>query len=174
MPRFVALLRGINVGGNKKVPMAQLKTVVEKLGFTNVKTLLASGNLAFDAAAQAPKTLRALLEKTLADTFKFQVPVLIRPATEIQALIASAPFKSIPVDENTRLYITFLGEPPAKHPAIKPAQGFRVVRATGGEVASVLQLDPKNRTPEAMDVIEKAYGKNVTTRNWNTVLKLLA
>jgi uncharacterized protein (DUF1697 family) len=173
MPRFVALLRGINVGGNKKVPMATLKKTAEKLGFTDVKTLLASGNLIFTTST-SEKTLRALLEKTLAATFKFPIPVIIRSATDIETLIAADPFKGITVDENTRLYVTFLGTPPAKHPAIPAINGFRVVRAKGSDVCSVLQLNPAHRTPEAMNGLEQAYGKDVTTRNWNTVLKLLA
>lgn len=170
MPRFVALLRGINVGGKKKVEMAKLKTAIETLGFTEVKTLLNTGNVIFDA----PKVTEALLEAALEKAFGFDIPVILRPASAIEALAKADPFKGIRVDDNTRLYITFLSEKP--HSQAPPAtdKGFRILKVTDGEVMSVLQLGPKHRTPEAMAILEKTYGKKITTRNWNTVLKFLA
>ncbi len=170
MPRFVAFLRGINVGGNKKVEMAKLKTVMEKAGFAEVKTLLNTGNVIFEAPKASEAALEALLEKA----FGFAIPVILRPASAIEALAKVDPFKDITVNENTRLYITFLSEKPKSKTPPATDRVFRIVKVTDGEVVSVLQLDTKNRTPEAMAVLEKTYGKKVTTRNWNTVLKLLA
>lgn len=175
MPRVVALLRGINVGGNKKVPMAVLKKTLEKLGYENVVTLLASGNVSFDSPEAAGPKLVAKLEEALEKTFTFTIPVILRSAEALAALAKSEPFKGIKVDENTRLYITFLTEKPkSKTPPKSDDASFRILKVTDGEVVSVLQLDPEHRTVDAMAIIEKTYGKKVTTRNWNTVLKLLA
>lgn len=171
MARFVALLRGINVGGNKKVEMAKLRTVLEKAGLTEVKTLLNTGNVLFEA----PKATAAGLEEVLEKAFKFVIPVILRPASAIEALAKADPFKGITRDENTRLYITFLTDKPeSKTPPKSADKSFRILQVTDGEVVSVLQLDPEHRTVDAMAIIEKTYGKKVTTRNWNTVLKLLA
>jgi uncharacterized protein (DUF1697 family) len=175
MPRVVALLRGINVGGNKKVLMADLKKAIEGLGFADVKTLLNTGNVIFEAPKMADAELIAALEGAFKKAFGFEIPTIVRPAAAIEALAKADPFKGVKVDENTRLYITFLGEKPESKTPPKPDDPcFRILKVTDGEVVSVLQLDPKNRTPEAMAILEKTYGKKVTTRNWNTVLKLLA
>lgn len=171
MPRFVALLRGINVGGKKKVEMATLKTALEKAGLFEVQTLLNTGNVIFEA----PKATAAGLETVLEKTFGFAIPVILRSASTIEKLAKADPFKGVKADENTRLYITFLTEKPkTKTPPKSDDASFRILKVTDGEVVSVLQLDPEHRTVDAMAIIEKTYGKKVTTRNWNTVLKLLA
>lgn len=168
MEKYVALLRGINVGGNKKVPMADLKKLMEKNGYENVKTLLASGNVLFDASPTDAKKLRALLEKK----FGFAIPVLLRTGKDIDELIASDPFKNVKVTPETRLYVTFFSHPPSS--LAKPATGkaLDILRVSETELCCVLTLDGDARTVDAMNVIEKTYGKDVTTRNWNTVLKL--
>lgn len=178
MSRSIALLRGINVGGNKKVPMADLKKALEKSGYKNVKTLLASGNVLLDAAKKG-EALRKDLETLLEKTFKFTVPVIVRDTNQIEALAKADPFKGIPVTEATRLYVTFLGNgSKAKGTITIPYAtedgNFRILKKTDGEVLSVLTVTEDRGSVDAMSVIEKEFGKNVTTRNWNTVLKLIA
>ncbi len=175
--RYVALLRGINVGGNKKVPMADLKKLLEKAGYTNVKTLLASGNVLFDAPKTDAAKLRAALEKLLAGRFGFAVPVLIRTQQEIAALVKTDPFKGVMVTPDTRLYVTFLPGPhksTLKIPYSSPDGGLRILRATPGDVCSVVTLSPSANTIDLMATVDKEFGKTVTTRSWNTVVKLLA
>jgi uncharacterized protein (DUF1697 family) len=179
MPTYIALLRGINVGGNKKVSMADLKKALEKAGYSNVKTLLNSGNVVLDADENKPAVVRKDLEALLEKTFKFPVPVLVRTYEELEALEASKPFKGIPVTKDTRLYITFLsdGSKPKggiKIPYRSPDADFRILSASKREVISVFVLSPGINTPKAMEALEKEWGKDVTTRNWNTVQKLLA
>ncbi len=177
METYVALLRGINVGGNKKVPMAVLKKALEKEGYENVKTLLASGNVLLDGGEKDAATLRKNLEPLLEKTFDFTIPVIVRTAKELEALAKKNPFKGVKVDDDTRLYVTFLGASKPKGtikiPYASPDGTFRILLAAKTEVVSVLQLDG-TRTVDAMLVLEKEYGKDVTTRNWNTVMKLLA
>jgi uncharacterized protein (DUF1697 family) len=175
MTGFIALLRGINVGGNKKVPMAMLKKALEKAGYENVKTLLASGNVTFEAGKKTPEVLRKELEALLQKTFGFSIPTLVRTQEQIDALLKSNPFKGVPVTKETRLYVTFLSEKPTtklKIPYTSPEGNFRILRVTEGEVCSVLTITAKAGTVDVMKILEQEFGKNVTTRNWNTVQKL--
>ncbi len=176
MNPYVALLRGINVGGNKKVPMADLKKLLEKTGYKNVKTLLASGNVVFDSDEKSIAKLRQSLESLIARKFGFPVPVILRTRDDLKKIDASAPFKGIAVTPETRLYVTFLGNPhksALNGPYKDPKFEFRITRVTSGEVFSVLIVNGDRGTVDAMGFIEKEFGKDVTTRNWNTVQKLL-
>ena len=176
MPTYVALLRGINVGGNKKVPMADLKRFLEKSGYENVKTVLASGNVLFDAAATDIKKLRATIETLLEKKFGFPIPTILRKKDDLAKLVHSAPFKKIRVTPATRLYVTFLTDKrkaTLKIPYESPEKDFRILTVSSTEVCSVLELNPNMRSVDSMQILEKEFGKNVTTRNWNTIEKLL-
>lgn len=176
MPSYVAFLRGINVGGNKKVPMADWKKMLGKMGYENVKTLLNSGNAVFEtdekSATKIEKEIAAQMEKT----FGFPVPTIVRSIKEIETLIDADPFKGIKVTPETRLYITFLSAKPTsklKIPYASPEKDMKILKVTDGEVISVLIVSEKKGTVDAMAIIEREFGKNVTTRNWNTVVKLV-
>lgn len=176
MKTHIALLRGINVGGNKKVPMADLKKMLEKMGYENVRTLLNSGNAVFDSSAKKATTIAKDISEQMKETFGFDCNIIVRSTGEIQKLIKTDPFKNIKVTPDTRLYITFRGTPKKstlKIPYESPEKDFKILKVTDGEIISVLTLGKKG-TVDAMDILEKEYGKNITTRNWNTVLKLIA
>jgi uncharacterized protein (DUF1697 family) len=175
MIQCVAFLRGINVGGHKSVKMDDLKKAFESLGFKNVKTLLASGNVLFDTQQKSP-ALRKRIGEKLKQTFGHEVHVILRTIREIQELGDSNPFKKIRVTPQTRLYVTFLSEEPKsslKIPYESPEKDFKIVRVSNSEVCSVVTLSPNRGTVEAMSILEKEFGRNVTTRNWNTVTKVL-
>jgi uncharacterized protein (DUF1697 family) len=176
MAQYVAFLRGINVGGNKQVPMERLKKAFESLGFQNVRTILATGNVLFDATSASVAALAGKIEDKLKRTFGFEIGTMVRTLKELQALAASNPFKGIQVTPETRLYVTFLAEKPAsklKIPCSTPLKDFQILRVTPTEVCSVVTLSPARRTVDIMAVIEKEFGKRVTTRNWNTVARVL-
>ncbi len=173
MTKYVAFLRGINVGGKKKVPMSDLKKTFESLGFQNVKTLLNSGNIVFEGEKADSQTI----ETKLKSQFGFDIPVIIRTHEELQKLIDTNPFKGIKLTPETRLYVTFLSTKPEstlKIPYMSPDKNLRILKVTDGEIISVLTLSPKFGTTEAMKMLEKEFGKTVTTRNWNTILKLIS
>jgi uncharacterized protein (DUF1697 family) len=175
MIKYAAFLRGINVGGNKKVPMARLADEFRTMEFENVKTLLASGNVIFEGKKEDTKKLESRIAKKLREAFGFEIPVLIRTMEELEKLHASDPFAKIKVTKDLRLYITFLSEKPVtklKIPYESPDKAFRILALAARELISVLDVS-KTGTPEAMSVIEKEFGKNVTTRNWNTVVKMV-
>lgn len=172
---YIAFLRGINVGG-KVVPMAALKKAFEKMGHGNVRTVLNSGNVAFDAKNGAVVTAKGI-SAVLAKTFGFEIEVMVRTQAQLEKLTQTDPFKGVKRTPETRLYVTFLAAKPKsklKIPYTSPDFPFKILKVTPAEVLSVLQLSAKGNTPEAMAVLEKEFGKSVTTRNWNTVQKMLA
>jgi uncharacterized protein (DUF1697 family) len=171
---YAAFLRGINVGG-KMVKMATLREMFENLGYIEVKTLLNSGNVVFTAKNNGK--LRETIEKNLEKTFGFPIDTIVRNMEEIKTLISSDPFKGITVTPKTRLYITFLANPSTstlKIPYESPEKDFRILQVTDTEICSVLDLSLGTGTTDAMNIIEKEFGKKVTTRNWNTILKISA
>jgi len=168
--RYVAFLRGINVGG-KTIKMDDLKKLFASLGFTHVTTVLASGNVLFEAINASP----GMIEDKLREAFGSKTSVSLRTYSEIEALIDSDPFGGIPVTRQTRLYVTFLPNKSRcslKIPYESPEGDFRILKATDYEVFSVLDLSRGKGTTQAMEILEKEFGKEITTRNWNTVMKI--
>lgn len=169
----VALLRGINVGGNTLIAMADLKKIFEKAGLKNVKTLLASGNVVYTGHTDASA---ARVQQAVEKLIKRPIHILTRPVSELEELWKKEPFKKIAVTKDTRLYITFLGEekkPSIKIPWSSDDGNFRILAANGREVVSVLQVTPDHGSVDLMQILEKEFGKNITTRSWNTVEKIL-
>jgi uncharacterized protein (DUF1697 family) len=174
--RYVAFLRGINLG-KRRVKNTQLSDVFEGLGFENVKVLIASGNVRFDAdeknEAKLTKTVEAGLEKALG----FDVATMLRSADEVKAMLDLDPFKGIKVTKETRLYVTLLATRTTstmKLPYETLGGELRILSRTDREVFSVLTLKNGARSVDAMTLIEKEYGKGATTRNWNTIQKAAA
>ncbi len=163
---YVAFLRGINVGGKNLIAMSDLKKAFEELGFRDVTTLLASGNVLFKATNA--KDLRTKIEKKLKTLAGKDINVLLRTIDDLKAL--GDPFKGIKVTPETRLYVTFLTEKPKGKVRDAPP-AFRIVKKTDTEVCSVLTLGTEGRTVDLMATLEKDLGKSITTRNWNTVVK---
>ncbi|MEP7103402.1 MAG: DUF1697 domain-containing protein [Candidatus Dojkabacteria bacterium] len=172
---YIALLRGINVGGHT-IRMRDLIAAFKAQGFINVNTILASGNVVFDNVTMDEEDIANSIERKLLKQFGFNVPVLLRTQKDIQRLINSDPFKDIKVINETRLYVSFLSDKPKSNLSIpyeSPEKDFKIIRVTSTEVCSVLTLSPERGTTDAMKILEKEYGKKITTRNWNTVLKLV-
>ncbi|MBK8984439.1 MAG: DUF1697 domain-containing protein [Ignavibacteria bacterium] len=120
---YAAMLRGINVGGHHKIPMADLRREFTTLGFTNVTTLLNSGNVIFNTSSDSADKIEIKIEKRLQNVFGFSVPVILRDADEIQNIIKLDPFKKIKLTKDIRLYVSFLKHKPTKK--IKAAAYFR-------------------------------------------------
>ena len=175
MQSYVAFLRGINVGGNTLITMADLKRCFESLGFKNVKTILASGNVVFEAPKSDLATLTKKIEQKLESQFGSAITVMLRSGEDIQALIGLAPFKKVKVTRDIRLHVSFLPHN-AEH-SLKVSQRLKgtpydVLRATPGELCSVVDVTLKQDTTELMKVLETEFGKKITTRTWNTVERI--
>lgn len=171
---YIALLRGINVGGHKKVPMAELSQLMGNAGFENVETLLNSGNVIFKYLPESNANIESKLSELLQNHFGFSIPVLIRKAEELESIIKSTPFESIELNKDIRLYVTFLKEKTDNNliiPWVSEDQSFRIIKDFDKAICSVLDLS-KSKTVKAMGMLEKNFGKDITTRNWNTLLKI--
>ncbi len=173
---YAAFLRGINVGGHRSVKMDKLKKVFESLGFMNVKTLLASGNVVFQAPSMSASVLNKQIEEKLKKTFGFEIGVLSRTIRELQRLDEAKPFAGIKVTPQTRLFVTFLTEKPAgslKTPYVSPGGNFKILRASKCEVCSVLTITDVRRGMQFMAVLDKEFGRKITTRSWSTIIRIL-
>ena len=177
MTVYAAFLRGINVGGQRRVTMDRLRQAFESLGFANVKTLLASGNVLFEGHRANPGRLVRRIEAKLEKTFGDEISVIVRPLEELRDLVASNPFQGIKVTPRTRLFVTFLSEKPRttlKIPYTSPDKSFRIIGLRGRELCSVLTLGPQwAKNLRQMNILEKEFGKKVTTRTWNTVVRVV-
>lgn len=172
MTGYVALLRGINLG-KRSVKMDALRKLFEDMGYENVRTLQAAGNVIFHTSAKDAKKLRTAIEAQFAEAFGFGSDVVVRSAADIAALVKAAPFKKVKVAEGVRMHITFLndgakGKP--KLPYSDPDGGFDVYASTAGHLACVVY--PKASSLDLMDFLGKEYGDEATTRTWSTVQKI--
>ena len=119
------------------------------------------------------------LEEKIADrlktTFGFPVPVLIREAKNIKEMLSVEPFKEVETTKDIRLYVTFLKKAskkaPLELPWVSADNAFQIIDCNSTEVISILDVS-KRKTTEAMGILEKTFGKDITTRNWNTILKI--
>lgn len=174
MKQHVAFLRGINVGG-KTLKMDALRKALEEAGYTNVHTVLASGNVVLEGVEADPAKVGNKIEKIIADDLGMDVHVIVRSAAQLQKLVKSGPFKGIKVTPKTRLYITFRSQAPKtkfKLPHKSLGGDYILLKVNKSEVVGVLTLTPKSGTVDLMAVLEKEFGKDITTRNWNTILKV--
>lgn len=172
--QYIAFLRGINVGGHHKVPMAELRKEMERIGYSDIITILNSGNIIFIGHMENAEKLEKKIALHLEEHFKFPIPVVIRKTEEIHGLIEENPFKAIDVTKDIRLYISFLtNNPPSdlKIPYSTQDKSFRIITIIGNNIFSLLDLS-KTKTVKGMEVLEKLFGKNITTRNWNTILRI--
>ncbi len=183
--RYVALLRGINVGGHKPVKMADLRAAFGGMAFENARTVQASGNVAFEAGGEEDADrLATRIEAELRRIFGYPVGVIVRPLEDLKRLVASDPFRGVAANPQTRLYVTFLSHPadsgfrigPDMNPegSLDTAGGnVRLVDVRAAEVLTAITLSPKWGTTELMAWLDKEFGAAVTTRNWNTILKIV-
>jgi uncharacterized protein (DUF1697 family) len=175
--KYCGFLRGINVGGHVLIKMADLKKVFEKMGFKNVRTILASGNIIFEAKKSDSKKLANEIETELKKNFKRDIKVMLRSINYLEKLQSEEPFKNIKVTPDTRRYVTLLAEKTKAHTITIPyasANGeFRIIHNTPWEVFSVVDLSKGKGTIDAMSILEKEFGSNITTRNWNTIERVL-
>lgn len=172
--RYVALLRGINVGGNNLIKMADLKTCFEKHGFTEVTTYIQSGNVVFEAPKQDVARLTQTVEAMLAKTFGYQARALVCSREQLEAVVVKAPkgFGAKPKDY--RYNVLFLIPPLTAAEALKNTplrQDVDQVWAGPGVLyhSRVEAFATKSRLNL---IVAMPMYKNITIRNWNTTTKL--
>ena len=171
---YVALLRGINVGGNRKVDMKQLKDVFEHAGMISVRTYINSGNVIFSTTRRAAGRLPTLLEAAIGDRFGFEVPVLIRDTDRMKSTVRAIP-RRWTSDAAIRCDVMFLWEDidrPSILGELPVKPGIDDVRYAPGAV--IWSMERKNVTRSGMaKVVGTPIYRKMTIRNSNTTRKLL-
>jgi uncharacterized protein (DUF1697 family) len=174
MHTFVALLRGINVGGKTIVPMPELRSLFASLGVEDVTTYIQSGNVVFSSSSGDGQALAVAIETQIADKFGLDTTVLIRTPTELAEIAGSNPFLGRETDL-TKLHVVFLGGPPTAgavdelDPKRSPPDEFSV---RGSEIYLHLP-NGAGRSKLTIDYFEKRLGVRATARNWKTLTKLV-
>ena len=176
MIKYVALLRGINVGGRKLIKMEDLSRVFARSGFKNVRTFIQSGNVIFDAAQTNSDVLARKIEKTLLESFGHEVTVIVRTIAELEDILKRNPFKKIKPGADVVMFVTFLSAEPnsrPKLPLISATENLEVF-AIQDRAAFILARRKKNGASGfPNNFIEKQLGVSATTRNWTTVGKIV-
>jgi uncharacterized protein (DUF1697 family) len=173
---YIALLRGVNLGPNRRMAMADLRRWLTDLGYANVRTLLQSGNAVFDCAASATEVCRAL-EKGIADGAGFPVDCVVRTPEQLQAVIDAHPFAGIATDP-AKMGVAFLAAPLAKDRLRDVDTGaLAPERFEVGPGRTEIYLWYANGMARsklgAMVLPDRKLGTSPTVRNWNTVTKLV-
>jgi len=173
MNKYIALLRGINVGGHRKILMAELKAMFIKEGFSNPVSYIQSGNVIFESKIANVSELENTISTAIYDQFGFDVPVLIKTSTYFKDVIETDIYKKS--DENVKfIYFTFLSKTPSKSDVVAFNQlefgndKFKIL----GQTIHVLFAVPSHKSKLTNKLIENKLNCKATTRNWKTVNKL--
>ena len=175
MTRWVAMLRGVNVGGNQGVPMAALRALAEAISLENPRTLLQSGNLVFSSEGQKQADLERMLEAGIADRIGVKTEVCVRSAVEWDRVVGANPFPDAAKSDPAHLLLMAFKTPPPTdaHEALaKVYEGPEQVEVAEGH-AYVVFPEGVGRSKLTPALLARHLGKG-TARNWNTVLKLKA
>lgn len=176
MTSYAAFLRGINVGGHKLIKMDALARVFVSAGFKNVRTLLASGNVVFEARETDPDVLARKIEKKLTKAFGHEITVVIMTAHQLKAAVRRNPFKKIEASRDIMLFVTFLVSEPVRKPKVplKVEKENLELLAIRDRVVFILARRKANgwfSFPH--EFAERLFGTLSTTRNLSTVQRIL-
>lgn len=175
MGTHVVLLRGINVGGSRRIPMSSLRTALQRAGFAEPRTLLQTGNVIVDTSASV-LSITDIVETTILAEFGFHTEAIIRTQGELTAVIDTHPFSEDQLEDPRLAHVVFFKSRPSE-------SGFTELRARheGAETLTLSQGELFVHYPEGSGrsrlsgkAIESALGVPGTARNWNTVLKIQA
>jgi uncharacterized protein (DUF1697 family) len=151
--------------------MPQLKRAFEAAGFWDVRTILSSGNVVFSALPASEESLQGKAESAMKKRLGHAFLTIVRPIDALRTLLASDPYNNFRLKPGSKRIVTFLrGRPKAKLKLPVECDDARILSRKGGEVLSAYVPNPKG--PVFMALIEKTFGKEVTTRTWETVLKV--
>ena len=167
MPRYVALLRGVSPA-NLKMP--DLKRCLEIAGYTKVKTILSSGNVAFDSASRSVAAIERRIEAALAKQLGRSFNTIVRSAEHLNDLIKADPYADFELPTDAKRVVTFARKLRSlKSPLPVERDGARILAAGSREAFSAYVPSP--RGPVFMELIKATFGSEVTTRTWETVKK---
>lgn len=173
--KFISILRGINVGGKKKILMSDLKKLYEGLGLSNVKTFIQSGNVIFDYVGKKDENyLCQKIADAILSKFNFNVPVIIRTFDEMEKIIAVNPFLEEQNADISKLHVTFLSEKPMKpNTEILKSNDYLPDKfSISGKEIYILCASRYSECKLSNNILENKLKVTATTRNWKTVNKI--
>ena len=166
--RYAAFLRGV-MPVNATMP--DLRWAFEAAGFTEVATLLSSGNVVFTARAASPASLERRAEAAMTERLGHSFLTIVRPMDRLRKLIASDPYSGFAVAPDAKRIVTFLRKIPGAIPKLPlERDGVSIFMAQGTEVFSAYRPNPKG--PVFMTLLQKTFGSEQTTRTWQTVARV--
>lgn len=173
--RYIALLRGINVGGNNLIKMLDLRNSFAKMGFSDVETYIQSGNVLFSSKQTNKVKIAALIEKALSDAFSYESRVVVVSASEMERVVAQAPKGFGKDPEQYRYDVLFVRDPLTTSEALKEVPTTPGVDSAhaGDHVLYFRRLVSKAEQSKLNKLVQRPVYKNLTVRNWNTTMKLL-
>jgi len=174
MTKYVALLRGI-APTNPNMRNDKLRGVFEELGFASVKTVVSSGNVVFESPSRSVRKLEDRIEEALPKELGFKSTTIIRNQKQLQQLVDKNPFKSREHSQKSSLNVTFLKKKrkiDIKFPYEIDNRDYTLLGMYDGAICSVIDLTSA-KTPDLMLWLEKKFGKEITTRTWKTVERIL-
>lgn len=171
MPIYIAMLRGINVNGQKIIKMERLRESFEALGFGEVRTYVQSGNVVFKTAKISEAALTTKIAGKILDDFKFSISILIRTPEALDKVLKQNPYARQAEADGAKVYVTFLSEPAPKgaEEILKPLAAKSERFFVCGREIYLHCPDGYGNTKFSNNAIEKKLSLEATTRNWRTV-----
>lgn len=176
MTRYVALLRGINVGGHKLIKMQDLVRICTGAGLKNVGTYIASGNVIFDSPSANRTALVKKIEKALREVLGYEVTVILRTVSEFEHLVKRNPFKKYEASKDVMLCVVFLADEPETRPKMPLAsitENLEVVEVADRAAFVIMRRKKNGWFGFPNNFVEKQLSVTGTTRQWSTVIKIL-
>lgn len=174
--KYISILRGINVGGHKKILMADLKILYKNLGFTDVVSYIQSGNVIFESDESNTQLITGSIEQAISKQYGFEVPVIIRTYDEINTAFENSPFGKFDLKtEGSKYFLTLLSDVPTKDNCeilmdyVKSPEQLII----SGNHIYIHYPNGAGRTKLTNSFIENKLKVVATSRNWKTVVKLL-
>lgn len=177
MTRYVALLRGINVGGYRLIRMDELARIFSAAGLKHVRTYIQSGNVVFDSTETNSELLNKRIEKKLATALGYEVKVLLRPLVKLERTVKRNPFNRIPIGPDVMLNVVFLFDEPKskpKLPLISAKEKLELFEIKDGAAFVISRRKQNGWFGFPNGFVEKALGVRGTTRQWKTVNKIVS
>jgi uncharacterized protein (DUF1697 family) len=169
MPKYAALLRGVSPMNCR---MPELKTALETAGLTDVRTVISSGNAVFSSRSTSDQALEAKCEQAMQKHMGRSFMTIVRSIDELVALLERDPFAQYRLPPKAKRNVTFLrAAPPVKPKLPIELRGARILAVEGREAFTYYV--PNQADPAFMVIIEKTFGKEVTTRTWETVARIV-
>ncbi len=173
--QFIVLLRGINVGGNNKIKMAELRNLLTAAGFQSVKTYIQSGNIVLNADETDENTISSTIKTLIAAHYGYQIEVLTISVSDYKTVMENNPFPDVPVESYKFLAVTLLSDVPvldnlqAIEAKQQPSEQLKIV----GKAFYMFCPNGYGKTKLDNKTIEKTLQVKATTRNWRSMLKIL-